>query len=835
MASSSTDLVVAPKPAAPRRADTEFLLHDGLHLQPQLPLSRRPPLSISAAEAAAIRRPKVKQIARLVHSLSSDGVGSVTIPAPPFDAAEHARDVVFRWNQLSADPSLALVGRQLLTECLQEDHALTLRRRRCDPYAGNALRVLDGHIGDAPRVLHAHGEHMDQISLRSLCTPEAPVVATCALPKSHRDRLLELSLCASDDHPGRPRRLVARSAYWVHHYHLAESGCDDGPSLKHVASTRPNCLLGHGRPLHAALNPVLHAEAAVLLDDGRVQLLRLDRAAASSASSSAATDAAAVPSAFEYLAADIGRLPLCSGQQPAPSVHEEPWGALEYADHPRTLYIASGHGVSLVDVRVGSASAALLFDVRRLPLSELRVGSMAVPHCTRRMPVAASPGGPARGANTSAAAAAPLVAIASREQLLVIDARAPQRPLHQMRLPLPLPPPGGSASASSSDAATQPRYTLEFSRCNGALLLTDLTSARPYMISLAPRSHHGDDDDGACMSSARPSQHGGRFAHLSPCAAAIPISLDPDCMMRRRFSVVETLSGMGSALPLAGAAIFPLPRGWPAGGADGHAWAMAVLSARGEVDLMCEDMCEDATDAATREPPTDEDARHASTVVSGLHPPRAAVRAPWEECIVEKRHARRDGSFDEFRLLDPKHVDRLRTRLDALREAAPVEAAPAAAVQSSSIAPFVALEDDEPIMHEIAAQWADWAGATGLGGAAAGCAPAPSDAPRSAPAGGGRSGGPPADPSRAMPPPPPRISLGSSHRSPGLVSSVGASAFDKRRKSAPPAIAAARLGAESAESRRPSVGSSAQPPAPSSDPFRFGKSAAKRPRRSSGF
>ena len=860
------------------------------------------------------------------------------------------------WNSSAEDASLASIGMDdltevgnvragrsilpLVTECLKEDRAIARQRRRCNPYTGNLLRVVDDDDGGRPRVLHVQGEHMHELALRTIrgyagdaggppARSPPPAIATCPLPPEHRDRLLQLSLCASDENRGSPRRIAARSTYWVHHFHLV-NGTLGPPTLHHVASAKN---LGHARPLDVALNPALRAEAACLMDDGRLHLLRLDRVASArgaSAGSSASAGSAASSAAMstcEYITSESGCIPLFSGQQHAPPMHDEPWGAVEYAEHPLTLYLASGKGLHLADTRAPSSRPALLFDARTLPLPELRAGSMAAPHSTRLLPCeSAGGGGGGDGANQRGVPSAPLVAIASREQLIVLDARAAHTPLHQLRMPMPLPPPCTAPTQAKEnsrfdpvvqpgydDDYPQPRYTIEFSRCNGALLLVEMTTARPFLVPLTLSSAStasgggGIDGDVESARSCASWLHGEQHAHHVPRTPILPINLDRDGVLHRRLDLMDTLSA-GMAVPLAGAAVFPLPRKTgpaaaraPAAG-GGLTWAVAAMSASGDVDVLCEDEAAVVGQTAnlTAQEALLEREKHADAVVtSELRPPyrpespapSADDENPWLEIPAEKVQKKLEQLRSKISAASAASAPSAAPAASAAPDAsgasdaseetgdfvpapgAPVAAdsaaaAPASAASSSaapaaasaglppSIKPFVLRDEDDPLTKQLASQWDEWASTMGFSTLNA---PTTDQTDTAAPprsAGSGRASGAATSGSGSadalsMPPPPPRLSVGqrlsvgSSHRSPGLVSAVGASTFGSRKAVATTPAAAA----SAAQENTPSAASSSRktppggaPPQPSSDPFKLGRTgsrdggaASKKPRRSSGF
>ena len=720
-----------------RTADSEGLLHDGQHVLPYLLPVNNPLLSSSAAAASAISistRFGIRRLTPSIHALG--GIGAVAVPPQPFNASSHAKSAVTEWMQTRADAEeFASAGPQLLTECLEADAALARRRRRFDPYAGNALCVLgDGCDGASfPHLLHVQGEHMDTLALRN---PRGGTEAlcTCTLPRSTikwddrefdepRHRLLQLTACASDDASSGPRRIAARSTDWIHHF-LLDTSTDDSsedvatggggegggaPRLRHVASTGN---LFTRRPLDIALNPAIQSESAVLLDDGYLKMLNLDRIhappellALPTSSSGASTAAAAPPPTHYFQRADAGSIQLHNGTTSdsvgTGLILEEPWGSVEYAEHPRVLYLASGAGLYQTDLRVSENQPVLVFDARTLPLPELRAGSMATPRSGRLLSRLAGSGNGGVTSHHHSHHQEPLIAIASSEQLVVIDVRHAHTPLHQVRLPLPLP------ATRKGEQAPMPRYSVEFAPCNDALLLVEMTSARPLLVPLPTSQQQGED-----------TADGSYLQRHTPRPSMIPISLDPDNILSRRAALLEAHAA-SSTLPLAGAAIFPLPRDASFAHEEEDraavaSWAVASLSARGEVELLCEDQASAQT-------------HNGAAIMAGAISKDSAAptarRAEWEPQIVGKRDQRRDAALDEFYVVNEKAVEKVRTQLLQ----GPSEAAPAAAVVASSstapaarlVAPFTAREDDDPLIGEMASQWGKWAEAEGGKAAAA--------------------------------------------------------------------------------------------------------------------
>ena len=192
-----------------------------------------------------------------------------------------------------------------------------------------------------------------------------------------------------------------------------------------------------------------------------------------------------------------------------------------------------------------------------------------------------------------------------------------------------------------------PRYSVEFAPCNDALLLVEMTSARPLLVPLPTSQQQGED-----------TADGSYLQRHTPRPSMIPISLDPDNILSRRAALLEAHAA-SSTLPLAGAAIFPLPRDASFAHEEEDraavaSWAVASLSARGEVELLCEDQASAQT-------------HNGAAIMAGAIRKDSAAptarRAEWEPQIVGKRDQRRDAALDEFYVVNEKAVEKVRTQL----------------------------------------------------------------------------------------------------------------------------------------------------------------------------
>ena len=501
----------------------------------------------------------------------------IDLPAGPFDADLIARTAVHRSRELD------VIGWPLIASHLAEDFRLLQQRRCFDPHAGNAACVLEGADGTPTRrLVHAHGEHLDAVAIRST-KAAAPCLASCSLPTGRR--VLQLAMARGASGEARTSRLVvARSMHWVDFLtYDADGGGGDAGSLRRVGSTNFGT-----RPLHVCPSPTLGTEAACVLSDGQLQLLRLERAAADPSRTVTGASAAAVSSAADVtvFSADVPGVSLTptgsgggGGGGGGKGSIVGAWGAVAYAAHPRTLYLASGSGLHLVDVRGALRSPTLLFGVDQLPLPELHAGAIGVP--------------PSRSG-------APLVALSSSEQLLLFDIRALRSPLRQWRLPLPLPgpavlPPSGLASRGAQpQPAPVPHFWLQCSTDGRWLHVIERTNGRVLSAQIDAGTPAGAASAAAASAAAASATASLSASSLPGLLSAPPPALmdhDPDgvipaaCRTSSLWHPHQPHIESHAALPLAGAALLPDPseRG---GAEEGGGWDVAVLRGDGGLDCL---------------------------------------------------------------------------------------------------------------------------------------------------------------------------------------------------------------------------------------------------------
>lgn len=547
---------------ASRRADSEPLLHDHLHLLPYLQVQQRG----RPRRFDEIIRPTAMRLT------SSSPPPSIRVPGAAFNVSDHIR------SAMSADPELGSIGRPLLASFLEEDQTIERARLRWDPYVGNALLALHGGGGGhAPWLLHPVGDNMDELVVRSLghSASASPSIASCALPRGQR--VLQLA-GAVDGEPNAivsrgdgeqerahaalaPRLIAARTHSSVHHVLL---GMDGGAGTSAEPHDETVCRVVSSiplerRPLHVAINPAIAAETACLLDDGTLQLLRVERTVKMDVSQPYryTTNETAPLHGITLTEGRERRVTSAlpgSGSARAGAALDKPWGCIEYAGHPRTLYIASGSGLYLNDLREPTAAPTLLFDAQWLPLPELRAGAMAVPPSTR---------------HTSVSGASPLVALSSSEQLVLFDIRSARRPLLQWRMPLPMPL---RDALPGVPGVPLPHYFVGFAGGGADFVQAiDRVTARPLIFD--------------CRGAGGPVQ----TAYHMPTEATLPLGVDPDLMLCRHAHQMEATSP-GSALPLVGATILPLShRERNSFTGVAREWAVATVNPRGGLQLLLAD------------------------------------------------------------------------------------------------------------------------------------------------------------------------------------------------------------------------------------------------------
>ena len=204
----------------------------------------------------------------------------------------------------------------------------------------------------------------------------------------------------ADIHLSRVRRAERKNGRWL------LSGYDEAASNRSTAfwmsplqarnacraangSTKPIRSISstsfHPRPLHVALHPTMPHESACVLSNGEVHVLQLERhahgASGVGCAPSASTPRTLFSATLPRLTPSAGTGVAVAGEAGRSLYGEGAWAVVEYAEHPRTLYQASGAGVWLADLRQrATAQPVLLYDATALPLPELRAGCLAVPH-----------------------------------------------------------------------------------------------------------------------------------------------------------------------------------------------------------------------------------------------------------------------------------------------------------------------------------------------------------------------------------------------------------------------------------------------------------------------
>ena len=411
---------------------------------------------------------------------------------------------------------LVLPARRLLPEAVlieqatESGHALRVTAQPPqgdgDPaFAGNAACACLGGS-----VVHAHGEGLGEVALRSVYRGDGARVAIWKLPDRARVRQLAVA-----ERPGGRGALVAARLSSAVHFAAAEEegGASGGRALREVARTR---FLA--RAHHVCMSPCIRGEAAVVVaGGGGLQVLRLERASSSSSSCGASRSASAAGGAGAaplqsvvlpwqadggaeadgcWAAAEYAEHPRCytplpcesscytplpcesrpayhaRGQPLTMATHPLP----RYAEHPRCLYIAHGAALWRADLRSPSAASAAsrLFELdtmhakyspeldRPLLAAADRLGGLAVPR---------------------SGMAGPVMCCVSATSLLLLDTRSLKCPVQQWRA---LPPPATRPLPflpSPTHPLTHPP------RLRSSSASSALASAAPWTTALHPPAH----------------------------------------------------------------------------------------------------------------------------------------------------------------------------------------------------------------------------------------------------------------------------------------------------------------------------------------------------------
>ena len=439
----------------------------------------------------------------------------IALPTTCLHSGKQAR----RASQQSAE--FATVDHVTLLDHLEEDDDIDQRRQWFDRYAGNALCLLHGRDGGM-HFIAPDGEYQDVVSLRLSGSATRHGLHGCALPAGQR--ILQLAACQGSW----PCQIIARTMYGLHYVQLSSTGTEmSGTHLGMLASV----ACAH-RPLHVCLHPRLRAEAACILDNGQVQLLHIERMSSKGGDTS-------LTSSPDLAMADAQRIELRESATGASLTDDDSWGCIEYAEHPRTLYVASSSGLYLADLRAPCVEIKRpLYDRRQLSSPDLRAGGLAVPW---------------QNAQTEAGIdGMTFVGLSSCEQLLLFDIRALRVPLIQWRLPYPLPgpavqevAPGLSWRQQHSDhrPAPLPHYQLHMHAATHTMHVIDRTSGHAMSVSW-------EKQGGEIPSSTATNL-------VMPPPPRPPTSLDPDMSFCQKLQCDNLWhSGSAKPLPLSGSAVF---------------------------------------------------------------------------------------------------------------------------------------------------------------------------------------------------------------------------------------------------------------------------------------
>ena len=304
----------------------------------------------------------------------------------------------------------------LLKSFLQEDADADARRAQYDPYAGSRLAVCDD-------VRTAYASLGGSANVLSACALEDDGDgATAWRTEAVLDSAIEQLAFGSGRVHAAPI-LLARTLFSVH---VLRTMATDGRARGGATRLRPvYSVRCPTRPIDVVPSPYACGELAVCLDDGAVLTLALHTGGRTPGDARAAEAPLPVPTACTSLrgSASGGALP---------DAHER-WHAIRYGNHPRTLWSAD-------------SCALWRVDVRSPPLGSCRVvahahgdgGARAHDSCLsldlapsdRIHALSLAPDGGSAGGASS-----PLVALASRVSLVLLDERFLRCPVLTWRPP----------------------------------------------------------------------------------------------------------------------------------------------------------------------------------------------------------------------------------------------------------------------------------------------------------------------------------------------------------------------------------------------------------------
>ena len=187
-------------------------------------------------------------------------------------------------------------------------------------FAGNAMCCLDGG-----HVLHAHGEDLDAVALRSIDEDAGqPSVALWQLPG--RSRVQQLTAETAWGSGSSSDLVVARTKHSVH---FAAAEAAEGEAGRRLREVGAASFRDGRRPRHACVSPCIRGDVAVLVAGSGLQMLKVDRSGggAAAAAAEAAAEAAPVARPYQRVAAPW------QGEEEAAC-----WAGVEWSEHPRCLH-----------------------------------------------------------------------------------------------------------------------------------------------------------------------------------------------------------------------------------------------------------------------------------------------------------------------------------------------------------------------------------------------------------------------------------------------------------------------------------------------------------------
>ncbi|KAJ3147853.1 TATA box-binding protein-associated factor RNA polymerase I subunit C [Geranomyces michiganensis] len=238
------------------------------------------------------------------------------------------------------------IPRDLIVECLDETYQV--ERELEDPFLGNCLGVVDDMPGvdDGPTVVFSRGTAFGDVCVAEFATgcgnaiarfrnPVLQVLTGGAVPGGKSKPIPPCVICLEK----KKRLLAVRNHASASILAFGRKHDDDveGESSMAWESQKVDVLPFEHRPLDLAINPILPAEVAILLDGGDISIWNGER--------------------------ETRCYPIAKYDQ-APAPYELKRKSCQYGAHPRSLIVAHVDRVDIVDFRSSSIRPATIFESR---------------------------------------------------------------------------------------------------------------------------------------------------------------------------------------------------------------------------------------------------------------------------------------------------------------------------------------------------------------------------------------------------------------------------------------------------------------------------------------